>query len=485
MQIALVNPPRSNHDLAELGPPLGLLNLTRAAGDVGIEAGIVDFNLLWHTTPDLQIHFYERATELLLSTNARIYGFTSMAVDSHVSLELARRVKEANPRARTVLGGTHFSALAERIPHEYPWVDRVIPREGEGGLVDFAFACGVQPRAGSPKASTYSGVDLEQYFSVNPRRMVDVESARGCRFKCSFCYSPGHYPQRTSLDISRLIADLHELRDGGAKHFFLVDDNFLNEEERAIEVCAALEAASMDLTWHCYATLPQLSPRAVVAMAHAGCVAVFTGIDAVGKDSQRTYGKRFANSSEDSGRKIRLCLDHGIVPTCAFLVAPPSHPCGADSEQTVKAALSARVLGANIRLNILTQYPGTRLASDSGQPVEFDDYRVRVGLDAPAVIASNDYAAVLPELFPFHSRYVPSKEWRDFVQQVHCLFTLLYARTDELADRLQQDRPTKLFPIATQVLEEIGDLLRIDTLGRRQAEVIAFDSINILDQIAV
>lgn len=473
MRVVLVNPPHSEFDRNEIGPPLGLLRLAGVARRAGWDADIIDFNLLWHTEPDLRKDFFRAAGAVLAESDADVFGLGSMAVDSHLALELARSLKRERPDARIILGGTHFSAIAGEVADRFPWIDAVITGEGEAefgavlGNVD-----GHAPvHSQSPGFVDYDILPLAPYFALNPYRTVDVESARGCLFKCSFCFSPAHYPRRRTLDTGALLRELSFLAESGAQHCFFVQDNFLNSEDYALALCAELADAKLPLTWHCYATLPQINERVVRAMALAGCRALFTGIDAIGTVSERRYGKRFSSGAE---QKIQLCLDHGIVPTCAFLVAPPSHPCGGDAEQTIRAALAARALGAQIRLNVLTYYPGTRLASATPERFAWDERRVHLEMDVPEVVVSNPYAIEAPQLFPFHARYVSKCEWDRFIQQIHVLFTLLHARTDELADADRGDA-LEFFALADRVLAGTGDLFAVSKRDRRRREVEAFD----------
>lgn len=475
MRVLLVNPPHSQFDLSELGPPLGLLRLAGIAREAGWEADIIDLNLLWHTEPGLRADFFHAAGAILAEADASIYGFTSMAVDSHVALELARGVKRDHPDARVVLGGTHFSAIAGEVPARFPWIDAVITGEGE---TEFAALLGsvaghAPVRGLSPGSVDYDILPLDPYFAVNPYRTVDVESARGCRFSCAFCYSPTHFSRRRTLDTGTLLREMSYLAEHGTRHVFFVQDNFLNDEVYALALCAALADAKLPLTWHCYATLPQINERVITAMARAGCRAVFTGIDAIGSVSERRYGKRFSSGAE---QKIQLCLDHGMAPTCAFLVAPPSHSCGVNAEQTIRAALVARALGAQVRLNVLTYYPGTRLASAAPERFAWDERRVHLEMDVPEVVVTNPYAVDAPQLFPFHARYVSMGEWDRFIQQIHVLFTLLHTRTDELADADRGDA-LEFFALADRVLASTGDLFAVSKPDRRRREVEAFDSL--------
>lgn len=485
MKVALVNPPRSLYDCSELSPPLGLLRLASAARREDADVSVIDFNLLYHLDWRLRGEsFYKAALARLLEEGADVYGFTSMAVDSHVGLHLARLLKEVQPNAVTVMGGTHFSAIAEDALEAYPWIDFVVQGEGEAafsGLIK-GLSKGARPVApavlraqSSPHElppPAYDLVNLGSYYSVNPRRCLDFEGGRGCRFKCAFCYSPLHYGGAREFDIEGKISSIDRLKQLGANHVFFVEDNFLNDPTHAISFCRELERARLNLTWHCYATFPQLSAEVITWMARAGCTAVFTGIDAVGSVSQHAYRKGFLRRKTVFEQKLTECVESGIVPTCAFLLSPPSHPCGGDFEETLGAALLARVSGAQVRLNTLTLYNGTKSHYDVTSSCHYDDVKPRLMLDVPEVVEHNEYARAQPTLFPFHFRYTDAAEWGEFISLAHCLFTL-YSCYPHTLESLWGGLNVSPVTVSRRVLDEVGDLLQIEKPFRRDAELAA------------
>ena len=239
--------------LTELSPPLGLLRLGTVARNLGVEVSILDFNLLYHLDDEFQdSSFYQKASEVLLAHYADVYGSTSMGIDSHIGLELARLVKEGKANTITVFGGPHFSSIANDLLDTYPWVDFVIEGEGETPFKELIEAhiknkkhivselVGLQGR-GSLFTSQlqniglrklpfidYDLVDLKPYFQVNPLRIFNFEGGRGCRYKCTFCYSPTHYSGFRDFDVETKLEEIYRLKKLGINHLFFVEDNFLN-----------------------------------------------------------------------------------------------------------------------------------------------------------------------------------------------------------------------------------------------------------------
>src|SRR6266536_593966 len=130
MRLTLVQPLNGLHDHFELAPPLGLLSIAAAVEDDGVDVTLVDMNLRGMRNPAwLTGDFYPRAVAVMAATRPDVVGFTSMVLESHVCLELARRIKQADPDVVTVLGGPHFTAIAREALDLYPWIDYVITGE--------------------------------------------------------------------------------------------------------------------------------------------------------------------------------------------------------------------------------------------------------------------------------------------------------------------------------------------------------------------
>lgn len=477
MKLVLVNPPRSHVDVSEVGPPAGLLQLGRIAQLAGWNPVVVDFNLLWHTKISIREGFYSAATDILADHEADVYGFTSMAVDSHIALSLGQRVKARVPSCQVVLGGVHFSSCAAWVLENCPWVDQIITGEAREIFFDYLCERGGRLPMNRPSelqwpSPSYDLIDICDYFKLNNSHLLDFERARGCRFKCVFCYSPNFYSNTAELEVDATLERLASAAALGVRQLFFVEDNFLNQPKSAIRFCNALSEAKMPITWHAYATLPQLSEELIQSMARAGCRGLFFGVDAVGTRTQSSLQKKFFRSDGELERAIDLCLANEISPTLAFLVAPTSHPLGDDFEITMKVALMSRARGALVRLNPLLYYEGTAMANAEATTFDYDELRSSLMLDFPSELVSNSYARKSPRHFPFHSRYVAADEWRAFIERTHVLFTLLYTNPDELIEMIRCKKST-FQNFADNVRSMVGPLVEILPQDRRRTEANA------------
>lgn len=501
MRVTLVQPPSNRLDTAELAPPLGVMTVATVLAHDDVDVSIIDLNMECLRSPENGgPHFYEWASARIAETAPDLVGFTSMALESHIGLEIARRLKRLDPGVRIVMGGPHFSAIAEDVLTCYPWVDFVVVGEGETAARGLVRALrretplasvpnlALLDRSGfrlervlKPNASfddypfpAYDLVDLESYFALNPYRVLDIEQNRGCVLRCAFCYAAHHWGQgEQARSIDRVIADVQRHYDLGARHLSFVGDNFLNSKAYAKGVADGIAGANPGVTWRCYATLPQLTEDVVEAFGRAGCRYVFVGIDAVSDRTRKGLKKGYFRGWPSLRRSLERCLDHMITPTCAFLVHPgASDEVAADNEEAMGIATHVQQLRCGVRLNPLTVYTGTGLAPTStAHPVMPSGEKPRVLFDGHWMTEQNPYAQERPWLFPYHGTLGPPERFASWIRAAHVGHTLLDHFPCTLMQAIHAGLPLWSMLEATAALSDYPDGRKHDW---KDGEVAAF-----------
>ncbi|MCL5884521.1 MAG: radical SAM protein, partial [Deltaproteobacteria bacterium] len=111
--------------------------------------------------------------------------------------------------------------------------------------------------------------------------MGNVQSKRGCPFGCSYCTYPGINGSDLRLRPAEAVAE--ELSEMvlrfGIDHAFFVDDIFNWPPEHAMEICDAILARELKISWSCFATPLGMTPALASAMREAGCRGVEFGAD--------------------------------------------------------------------------------------------------------------------------------------------------------------------------------------------------------------
>ena len=205
-------------------------------------------------------------------------------------------------------------------------------------------------------------------------RPVDVvETSRGCTFDCSFCSiieMRGRNFHTYSTD--RVLADIRDARDRGARTIFIVDDNITLNVARFETLCRAIvEARLNDVDYIVQAMTSSIANSGeslAPLMREAGFRYVFLGIENIlqddlaflragAKNARRDKGKAAGNATLDA---IDVLHRHGMYVVGGLIVGNPD-----DTPEAIEANLTfARRFVDWPYIQHPTPYPGTPMTKD-------------------------------------------------------------------------------------------------------------------------
>ena len=205
-------------------------------------------------------------------------------------------------------------------------------------------------------------------------RPIDViETSRGCTFDCSFCSiieMRGRNFHR--LPIDRVIADIRDARDRGARAIFIVDDNITIDVPRFEALCRAIVDAGLDdihyLVQAMTASIAQHGETLAPLMYRAGFRYVFLGIENILEDDLAFLKAAAKNTrrGNDAGRQnatmaaIDVLHRHGMFVVGGLIVGNPD-----DTQAAIDANLTfARKYVDWPYIQHPTPYPGTPMTKD-------------------------------------------------------------------------------------------------------------------------
>jgi radical SAM superfamily enzyme YgiQ (UPF0313 family) len=141
-------------------------------------------------------------------------------------------------------------------------------------------------------------------------RPVDViETSRGCTFDCSFCSiieMRGRNFHTYSFD--RVIADIRDAYDHGARAIFIIDDNITLNVKRFESLCRAIKDAglnSIDYSVQAMTSAIANHDESLTRlMRQAGFRYVFLGIENIFEDDLQFLRASSKNASKENGRRV-------------------------------------------------------------------------------------------------------------------------------------------------------------------------------------
>ena len=274
----------------------------------------------------------ETVERLLLEHEPDVLGLSVMTFQRKTALRIAELVRSIRPGIHVVMGG-YDPSLAPQAYMTHPGVDYVVRGEGEltfrellrslesGG--GFSGIPGLSYRAGdgwheNPARPVHS---LEGNEIRLPKRdarvlngytmlgrMVDVvETSRGCTFDCGFCSiieMRGRNFHTYSFD--RVLADIRDAREHGARSIFIVDDNISLNIKRFEALCQAIiDAGLNDIDYTVQAMTSPIAMHGdtlVPLMRKAGFRYVFLGIENILEDDLDFLKAAAKNEFREAGR---------------------------------------------------------------------------------------------------------------------------------------------------------------------------------------
>jgi anaerobic magnesium-protoporphyrin IX monomethyl ester cyclase len=156
------------------------------------------------------------------------------------------------------------------------------------------------------------------YYSL--LRMPNIEkdekcflmlSARGCPFKCNFCYRMDKGIRLRSAES--IVEEIKILKERyNAKYIDFYDELLMSSPERTKNLCKAFIDAKLDIKWDCNGRLNFAKPDVLKMMKDAGCVFINYGIECMDDKILEVMNKKLTVKEIIEG--IETTLEAGISP---------------------------------------------------------------------------------------------------------------------------------------------------------------------------
>lgn len=277
-----------------------------------------------------------------------------------------------------IAGGSGFSIFPEEVL-KYLDLDTGIIGEGEtafamfvdavaegGRTSDISNLCYVKDGKFRSNRLTYDHMTLLPDRSLLNNRMymefggmANIQSKRGCPFKCSYCTYPNIDGNRLRLrEPADVVGELREMANNfGMDHVFFVDDIFNFPEEHAVSICEEMIRNDLKIEWTCFAAPKGMTGEFAGLMKRAGCKGVEFGSDAGSERTLKGLGKHF--SPDDIAHATECCKNTGLPNAHYIIIGGPGETC-ATLKETVSLFEKIRPT-AIIALIGLRIYPNTLL----------------------------------------------------------------------------------------------------------------------------
>ncbi len=391
VRITFVEPPKDFwFPMGEyIPPPFGILCL---AAYLEREIEEVEIEVIDSQSEGLD---WDRLEKRIGATSPDIVSPAGLSTsNSFHALRTTAIAKELDPEIMTVVGGQHFTALADETLAEFPQVDVVVRGEGEQTLVDVVRAYqgegslaeiaglsyrrnnGIRHNPERPlmcdlDSLPYPGYHLvkehmkDYYFSLmadEDAPFAIVEGSRGCDHRCSYCsqWKFWNGMQRTKSP-ARVADEIEHLHHEYNSRFFWLTDDDLNIGDWTGRLCDELidRGLSEDVTWFCQTRCDNIvaNERLLPKMRRAGNTWMLVGFDTPHVEAMRQF-RRVGIDGATSKRAVDLLRENEIFSQGTFIIGERG-----DSRESIRAIREyADWLNPDIAtFMVLTPFPGTEI----------------------------------------------------------------------------------------------------------------------------
>lgn len=347
------------------------------------------------TPADVRIRIVdEQIEDIPWDAEADLVGITNMTALAPRAYEIADAFSARG--IPVVLGGMHPTFMPEEaLGH----ADAVVAGEVEGAWQRVLADARAGRLAGvyrSEAPPDLRGLPLPPRGLLDPKGYATVnaiQATRGCPHRCDFCavtaFHENRFRKRPVEDVVREAASFD------ARGFIFVDDNLTADRRHARALCEGL--APLGKLWVAQSTL-QIAHDAdlLAAMAAAGCIGVFVGLETFSESNLDSMNKRFNRVGEY--REAVAAFHRAGIGVEAGVVFGFDHDRADVFEATLRALEEIEI--DVIQASIFTPLPGTP-QFDARAPRIFDRNWARYdfhhvvhqpsGMSAEALQAGHDW----------------------------------------------------------------------------------------------
>lgn len=281
-----------------------------------------------------------------------VVGISFIAPNFEKAREMARIVRRRSPSSRIVLGG-HGAAI-EGVEQ---WIDcdHVVKGEGIGPLRTLL---GEDPDA-PLRHPLLPSTERQRIFGVplpGPTSGLLVPGV-GCVNACKFCSTSHFFGKRytpyleTGAEVYAAACHVADRR--GIDDLFVMDENFLKDRQRALDLLALQEEHQRYFNFQVFSSAEAITALSVEQIVRLGVEFVWIGVE-----SASVEGNFEKNAGIDPRPLVRDLRDHGVHVLVSGILCQEHHtPANIQQEIDYLVGLEADF----VQFMLLTPLPTTRL----------------------------------------------------------------------------------------------------------------------------
>jgi radical SAM superfamily enzyme YgiQ (UPF0313 family) len=238
-----------------------------------------------------------------------VVGISSIIVNVGKAREMCRMARELSPESRIVVGG-HVAAI--------PGIEQMLDADhivkGDG-IAWMRRYLGEDDAAPIRHPAISSGFDL-RVMGVKIPDSADTSAtiiaSAGCPMGCNFCTTSAFFGGKgkvlnwysTGAELFRLMEEAEASRN--VRSFFIMDENFLLQRQRAMDLLALMRASRKSWTFNIFSSANAIRMYRYKELVELGISSIWLGLESAASGYSKLDGA-------DTLRLTRELREHGIV----------------------------------------------------------------------------------------------------------------------------------------------------------------------------
>jgi hypothetical protein len=316
--------------------------------NISAPCAVLDFPTRKTFARELTAHHYD------------IVGVSSIIVNVGKAREMCRMIRELSPLSTIVVGG-HVAAIPgiERILD----ADHIVKGDGIEWMRRYL---GEDTAAPIRHPALSSGFDLRVMGVRIPNRVdtsATIIASMGCPMGCNFCTTSAFFGGKgkvlnlysTGEELFRLMEEAETSRK--VKSFFIMDENFLLQRQRAMDLLARMKSAGKSWAFHIFSSANAIRKFSYEELVELGVSSIWLGLES----AKSGYAKLEGADTLQLTRELR---EHGIVLLGSTIIGLEHHT-PENMEEEIEHALAHQTDLHQFML--YTPVPGTPLYSEMAE----------------------------------------------------------------------------------------------------------------------